>query len=301
MSTPDMSCDRARRLFDDYLEYRLGKRDRVRLENHVARCPGCGKELRARPALEHQVRMALGSSVQSLALSPDAGARIVQAAQGSARRGIWLNRALIGGRVLAGAASVMLLVVGLAYLLSRTLLPWSRPAEPPSVSQVTRAPVVPVEAVEIVPDAMLELGELRLGESLPATPAGTGQGQQGQPLTYALVIEPALLHVGDAFTTTVLVRNEQEQPLPVSQVSLDIEGPQRNYHFDLAVSEPLPAERDLALRITPDALAEAIQERYQVSPDQILSTPGRYTIRVTLFHAATAPSGHSNPGLIGPN
>jgi len=298
MSTADMSCDRARRLFDDYLEYRLGKRDRVRLENHVAHCPGCGKELRARPALERQLRAALGASVQSLCLSPDAGVRIVQAARVSVRRGIWLNRALIGGRVLAGAVSVMLLVVGLAYLLSRTLLPWSRPEGPASVSQATQAPAVAVEPVEILPDAVLELGELRLGESLPAYPAGTGQGR---PLTYALLLEPALLHAGDAFTATVLVRNEQEQPLPVSQVSLDIEGPQRSYHFDLAVSDPLPAERALALRITPDALAEASRERYQVSPDQIISTPGRYTFRVTLFHAATAPSGHSNPGLIGPD
>ena len=68
--------------------------------------------------------------MQSLCLSPDASARIIRAAQGSARRGIWLNRAMVAGRVLAGAASVILLVAGLAYLLNRAvaaLVPARRP------------------------------------------------------------------------------------------------------------------------------------------------------------------------------
>ena len=286
MSRTDMSCDRATRLFDDYLEYRLGKRDRQRLETHLANCPRCAKELRARPVLEHQVRLALGTSVQSLCLSPDAGARIVQAAQVSVRRGIWLNRAMVGGRVLAGVASIGLLVVGLAYLLSRVVLPW---AEEPLSSKVAQPSPSPV-----APDAVLYPSELYPGELLPPVPPG--QGEPGQPLTYALLLEPGPPQAGELFTTTVLVRNEQEQPLPVSQVNLDIEGPQHNYHFEMTVSEPLPAERVLALRITPDSLAEASQERYQVSPNNFISAPGLYTIRVTLFHTATVPSPHESPG-----
>jgi len=284
MSTTDISCDRANRLLDDYLEYRLGKRDRQRVETHIAQCPRCAKELRARPALEHQVRLALGTSVQSVCLSPDAGARIIEAAQASVRRGIWLNRAMVAGRLLAGAASIVLLVAGLAYLLSRAILPWTE--EPFSISRATQPPL---PAAEMVWDAVLEPGELHAGESLPASPAGSGQGEQGQPLTYALVLDPRLLHTGQPFTTTMLIRNEQEQPLAVSQVNLDIEGPQHSYHFELSVADPLPGERVSALRITPDSLAEASQERYQVSPGYFINMPGVYTIRVTLFHAAIAP------------
>ena len=105
----------------------------------------------------------------------------------------------------------------------------------------------------------------------------------------ALLLDPGLLRTGDPFTTTLLVRNEQEQSLSVSQVNLDITGPQRSYHFELTVSEPLPGDRVSALRITPGSLAEASRERYQVSPSEIIGGPGAYTIRVTLFHAATVP------------
>lgn len=296
MSTPGLSCDRARRLFDDYLEYRLGKRDRLRVENHIAHCPRCTKELRARPALEHQLRLTLGTSVQSLCLSPDAGARIIRAAQGSVRRGIWLNRAMVGGRALAGALSVLLLLAGLVYLLNRAVLPWID--EPLSSAKVTQLPPSSTQPIapgpsDMVRDALLEPSELYPSESL--IPSQAGQGEQSQPLTYALVLEPGLLRTGHAFTTTVLIRNEQEQPLTVSQVNLDIEGPQHNYHFELAVTDPLPADSLSALRITPDSLAEASRERYQVSPDQIINVPGVYTIRVTLFHAAPVPSGTSVP------
>lgn len=291
----DIGCDRASRLLDDYLEYRLDNRDRLRVEAHVRRCPRCAKELRARPALEEQLRLAIGASVQPVRLSASAGARIVRAAQKSIRRGIWLNRAMVAGRLFAGAASVLLLVIGLFYLLGRAPLPWAGKVLSPS--QAT--PASPARASW---DGMLEPGDLHPGETLAlALPAGDAGPKTGvsvepadpsaseQPVTYGLVFEPGQLQVGEPFTTTLLVRNEQDQSIPVSQINLDIEGPQRNYHFELAVSDPLPAERASALRITPDSLAEAIQERYQVSPGEILKTPGVYTIRITLFHTVAAP------------
>ena len=282
-----MGCDRVYDLLDDYMEYRLSKRDRQRLETHLVYCPQCAKELRTRPVAEHEIRLALGTSVQPLRLSPDASTRIVRAAQRSVRRGIWLNRAMGVGRVLAGAVSAILLVAGLLYLLSRTALPWTK--EPLFSSKATQLP-----PSELAWDAVLEPRELYPGESFTpiqpeedatvsslARPSG-----QSQPLTYGLQLEPGPLQTGEPFTTTVLVLNEQDQPLPVSQVYLDIEGPQHSYHFELAVSDPLPADRASALRITPDSLAEASQKRYQVSPDQILDVPGVYTFRITLFHAA---------------
>ncbi len=291
----DIGCDRASGLFDDYLEYRLSNRDRQRLEAHIVHCPRCAKELRARPALEEHLRLALGASVQSVRLSANAGARIVRAAQKSVRRGIWLNRAMIAGRLFAGAASILLLVVGLFYLLGRAPLPWAQKALSPS--QTT--PLPPAQSAW---DGVIEPGKLNPGETLalalsegdanpqaetsvdPAHPSGSDQ-----PVTYGLVFDPGQLQAGQPFTATLLVQNEQGQSLPVSQVNLDIEGPQRNYHFEMAVSNPLPAECASALRITPDSLAEAIQERYQVSPGEILKTPGVYTIRITLFQAAAAP------------
>ena len=294
----DIGCDRAGRLFDDYLEYRLGKRDRQRLETHLVHCPSCAKELRARPLLEDRLRSALGASVRPVRLSPGAGARIVRAAQRSARRGVWLNRALIGGRLLAGAASILFLLVSLAYILDRVVLPWT--GEAISSFQSTQSP-----PARVAWDGIIRPGEPYPGESLllaqPEAGAPSPQGiavipvdpvppsGSGPPVTYGLVFDPGLLQVGEPFTTTLLVSNEQDQPLPVSQLNLDIEGPQRNYHFELAVSDPLPADRDSVLRITPGSLAEAIQERYQVSPREILRTPGVYTIRITLFHAAVAP------------
>jgi len=287
-----MSCDRVCCLLDDYLEYRLSKRDRQRLETHLVYCPQCAKELRTRPVLDHQTRLALGTSVQPLRLSPDASTRIIRAAQKSVRRGIWLNRAMSAGRVLAGAVSAILLVAGLLYLLSRTTLPWTQ--EPLFSSTATQLPPPPSE---LVWDAVLEPRELDPGESFaPTQPeddtVGSGPARPSngsQPLTYGLQLEASLLQIGEAFTTTVLVLNEQDQPLTVSQVYLDIEGPQHSYHFELAVSDPLPAERASALRITPDSLAEASQKRYQISPDEIIDVPGIYIIRITLFPAVTVP------------
>ena len=295
----EIDCDRARRLLDDYLEYRLRKRDRRLFETHIAGCPRCAPwyahELRARPALEHHLRLALGASVRSVSLSPAAGARITQSAQASVRRGIWLNRAMIAGRLLAGAVSAILLAAGLVYLLNwvwRLPQATTTPAgtgEILSSSQGTQPLPAPAG---VAWDGVLEPGELFPGESFaPAQLLVDAPSGQSQPLTYGLLLfEPGLLQTGQAFTTTLLVRNEQDQPFPVSQVNLDIEGPQRSYHFELAVSDPLPAERVSALRITPGSLAEASQERYQVSPDQIIDTPGVYTIRVTLFHAVTVPA-----------
>jgi hypothetical protein len=298
-----MSCDRAYRLLDDYLEYRLSKRDRQRLETHIVHCPRCAKELRTRPALDHQVRLALGISVQPLCLAPDASTRIVRAAQGSVRRGIWLSRAMSAGRVLVGAASVMLLVAGLAYLLGRATLPWTQEPrdsrEQPSISlgsplPESKATQPAAPPSEIARDGVLEPRELYSDESF--TPIQLGPDAsfgRSQPVTFGAVqFEPGLLQIGEPFTTTILVRNEQDQPLPVSQLNLDIEGPQHSYHFELAVSGPLPAERVSALCITPDSLAEASEERYQVSPDDIIDVPGVYIIRVTLFHAATVPGRH---------
>ena len=276
----DIGCDRASCLFDDYMEYRLSNRDRLRLEAHLGNCPDCTKELRARPALERRLGVALGTAAQPLRLSPAAGTRIVRAAQKGVHQGIWLHRATTAGQALAGAVSILLLVAGLAYLLNLAVLPWTQKP----LFEATQAP-----PVQIAWDAVLQPHDLNPGETFAPIQAKQGPAQppgQSRPLTYGLELAPGPLHSGEPFTTTLLILNEQHQPLPVSQVNLDIEGPQQSYHFEMTVSDPLPADRVSVLRITPDSLAEASRERYQVSPDQILSRPGLYTIRVTVFHAA---------------
>jgi len=267
------------------MEYRLSNRERLRLEAHLAQCPDCTKELRARPALERRLSVALGTAVQPLRLSPEAGARIIRSAQTNVRRGIWLNRALTTGQVLAGTVSILLLVAGLAYLLNRTVLPWTQKP----LFEATQAPPVPIAW-----DAVLTPHDLDPGQTfapIQAEPGPDPSSAQSQPVTYGLELAPGPLHSGEPFTTTVLIRNEQDRPLPVSQVNLDIEGPQQSFHFELTVSDPLPADTISVLRITPGALAEATLERYQVTPAQILSTPGLYTIRVTLFHPAIGSDG----------
>jgi Putative zinc-finger len=273
----DIGCDRARRLLDDYLEYRLSNRDQVRLEAHLSGCPACTQEARRRPALERQLSLALGTAVQPLRLSPEVGAQMVRSAQKNVRVGIWLNRALSVGQVVAGTASLLLLVVGLAYVLNQTVLPWTQKP----LFEATDAPPAPV-----VWDAVLTPYDLEPGQTFAAVPAEPPA--DSQPLTYGLELAPGPLLSGEPFTTTVMIHNGQEEPLPLTQVNLDIEGPQQSYHFELAVSNPLPADRVSVLQITPEQLAQATRERYQVSPDQILSTPGLYTIRVTLFHPAIA-------------
>ena len=54
-----MNCEMVCFLADDYLENRLGRRDRRRFENHLAACSECADEIRQRPAFDQKVWRAL--------------------------------------------------------------------------------------------------------------------------------------------------------------------------------------------------------------------------------------------------
>jgi hypothetical protein len=67
-------------------------------------------------------------------------------------------------------------------------------------------------------------------------------------------------------------------------LDLDIDGPTGSYRFGLSFRGPLPAEGMSIFRVTPELLAKPCEERYLMSPTDIFSVPGAYTIRATLLN-----------------
>jgi hypothetical protein len=244
-----MKCEMACHLIDDYLENRLSRRDRQLLETHLAVCSSCAEELRQRPAFEHSLWRALASSVHHMQLSSEASSRLVQAAQNSVRRGIWSKRAVLTIQLMAGATTVVLLVVGMLVLLGRISLPAELPVLPRSS---TSRPAISLTRNDIL-------------------------------------VEPWDLHPGEAFTATILLHSHLSEPVDAVRFRLDISGPTGDYSFVLAVQGPFPAESISVLQVTPALLATPCREQYQISPADIVRVPGVYTLRATLLSPVVMP------------
>ena len=268
-----MNCDLACHLIDDYLENRLSQRDHHRLEEHLSRCSRCAEELHRRPAFERDVKQALATSVRSLYLSPAVSTRVIQAAQNSFCRGVWLNGVGMALRVTASTVIIALLLVGLFSLLGH----------------------IPVPS-QLRPITLLPASKLSLSEQHPVT---LSTGNQPVPRSTAastvllangdLLIEPLDLHPGKPFTMTVFLHSDLPRPLDTVHLDLDISGPERYYHFALAVKGPLPTHGISIVRITPDLLASLCHEQYLIPSTDIFGVPGVYTVRVVLFNPVVAP------------
>jgi len=254
-------------MLDDFLHDEVSHRDRVRLEEHLARCGSCASELRKRPALERQLRRALAASVQPLYVSADVSNRIVQASAESLMRADRARQTLLTVRVVAGALAVLLVTIGLLALLGR--IPVSSNQKPVSLLPAKRLPPAGSELEAASrQDRLLPLMERQTLSQMEAN----------------MLIEPREMHAREPFTMTVYIQSDTPEPLEAIDLDLDISGPAGNYHFELSFGGPLPAEGTSVFRVTPDLLARPCEERYLISPMEIFAVPGTYTIRANLLY-----------------
>lgn len=243
-----MNCEQICLLIDDYLENRLNRYERQRLEMHLGYCPECAEELRNRPAFERTMWRALSSSVQNLYLSPEASRRIVREAQAGVGRAVWTERVVLGARVVAGVAAVAMLFFAVLVLTGRVRVP-----------------------VELSPAAQPHASEPSV--SLTASD---------------VFVEPWKMRPGQPFTVTVFLRSDLAEDLDTVYLNLDVDGPSGKYHFAVAAKGPIPARGVSVVQLTPDLLAGPSWEQYQISPSEIMSVPGVYTLR-TVLSVPTVP------------
>ena len=249
-----MTCDPARRLFDDYSGVQAWASvtaSALRRTSPVAPL-AVASELRALPALDHQLRLVLGASVQSVRRSPDANARITRAAQASVRRGIWLNRA-DGRRSGSGRRGERHPACGQPGLPVECGVAPARPGG--RLKSPLRACVFiqgdpPLRLMRGLRGCRAPSGGLYPGECSSARPAW--EQSPGRPLTYGAL----LCRSWPAADRRSIYYDALGAQRPGSAAvgepgQLDINGPQRSYHFELTVSDPLPRGRVSALRITP--------------------------------------------------
>jgi hypothetical protein len=267
-----MNCDLAGRLIDEHLEIGLSQRDRHLLEEHLASCRRCAEQLRSRPALERDVRRALAASVQRLNLSSEASTKIVAAAEHSLRRANWSNRVIFPFRLMTGAVAAVLVLVGLFALLGH----------------------IPVPS-HLRPIALFPANMLRLADSQPVTLLAVDQPSPRLTATSTgslpqatLLVEPRDMRPYQPFTMTVFLQSDLPHPLETLRLDLDISGPTGFYSFGLAVKGPLPAHGVSIFRVTPELLAEPCEEQYLISPTDVFSLPGVYTLRMTLSNPVAA-------------
>ena len=244
-----MNCDVACHLIDDYLENRLGRRERLNLERHLSLCSSCADELRNRPAFDHRMWRALAGSVQNLRLSTQTSSQIVEAAQSSVRKGIWSRRAVLTLQLVASASVVLLLVAGMLAVLGR----------------------IPI------PSELVELSEPSTEE--PAVFLSRND----------IIVEPSNLHPGQPFTTTIFFHSDLSESVDAVRFKLNIDGPSGSYQFALAIQGPFPAQEVSVLRVTPSTLAGPCWDQYQIRPEDIISEPGVYTFRAALVSPVIMP------------
>ncbi|MGD2039691.1 MAG: zf-HC2 domain-containing protein [Anaerolineae bacterium] len=237
-----MNCEQTCHLVDDYLENRLSRYERQRLEMHIAYCPECAEELRNRPAFERTMWRALSSSVQDLYLSPGASQQIVREAQATVGRAVWSARIAVGARVMAGVAAVVLVFFAVLVLTGRVEVP-----------------------VELNPAAQPQAG----GSSLSLT-------------SDDVFVEPWVMRPGQPFTVTVFLRSNLEHAVDTVFLDLDVDGPSGEYHFAVAAKGPIPARGVSVIELTPDLLEIPCWEQYGMTPSEIMNEPGIYTLRTVL-------------------
>ena len=262
-----MNCDLAGSLIDDYLENRLGQRERHQVEKHLARCAHCANQLRKRPALERDLRRALASTVHPLYLSAEAQTAVLWAAEQSMHRAKRARRVTLGFQASVAVTAAVLLMIGLFALLGQIPVPSG--LKPTVLFPRNNLPLSEPEPVSIPlagqPNAQL----VAPADALPRA---------------SLVVEPTEMGPGDSFTMTVWLESEQLEALETVCLDLEIAGPTGFYRFDLAVSSPLPIHGVSIFEVTSELLAEACQEQYLISPMDMFAVPGVYTIRVTLLY-----------------
>ncbi len=267
-----MNCDLAWRLIDDYLRGELGHRDRNLLEKHVARCARCAAELRRRPAFERDLRRALASSVHPIVLSPDAGARMVQAAEQSLQRGIRSQRISVTFRWVASTVVALLLVVGLFSLAERLPMPH------------------PFNRLALFPENRLLFSDADpTALSAAEQPADqyVAASSGGKPRV-TLLFSPQNLRPSGPYTMTVFLENETPHALESVRFDLDISGPTGSYRFGWVVQGPVAAHDASAVRLTTDLLALPCEEQYQIAPSDLFGQAGVYTLRLTLLESVVA-------------
>ncbi|MFN2218249.1 MAG: anti-sigma factor family protein [Anaerolineae bacterium] len=262
-----MKCESVVRLIDDFVYDELNQRDRNQVEEHLARCPGCARELRKQPALERDVRRALAAQVRPLYISADVSSRIVQAAEESLSRAGRARRTMLTVRVVSGALAVLLVAIGVLALLGRIPVP----------SNLASVSLVPAKRLPPVEPGL----ESVLGADRPRPQMETPTLSQ---LEASMLIEPRDLHARQPFTITVYVQSDLPEPMDSMDMDLDIAGPTGSYRFELSFGGPLPAEGTSVFSITPGLLTGPCEERYLMSPADIFAVPGAYTVRVTLLH-----------------
>lgn len=230
-------------LIEAYLEGELAVPDRLRLQDHLNCCAHCNAELHRRIEFDRWLERELAATVAPWRMPARASARVVSAGRGSAWRGAWVRRLSESSRLVAGLVTVVALALALVYALR-----------------------------SVAPESFLG------GLSLPAA------DDPVQSLTMSkLLIEPHELRPGELFTTTIYVHNAHTEPLPVSQLNMDINGPNHNYRFLLGSQELVPPQGVAILQITPAWLSDAGEDQYRVMAGEMIDSPGVYTISLTLF------------------
>jgi len=267
-----VNCEAVGHLMDDLLDNALTPRERELLEEHLARCPRCLRDLRARPAFDRGIRRALAASVQPMALPPAFGQGLVDAAQRSLRRARWSLAVRSVARASVSAVAVCLLVVGLLFLTGNIPVP----------SQLQPITLFPVK------QATLTEWAARMEPALDQPIKWVAE--EPAPITssrVSMIIEPRVIHPRDSFTMTVFLWSADAQPVEAVTLDLAVNGPTGYYEFDLALEEPLPSRGVSVLKVTPELLSVPCREQYLMAPTELFSKPGVYDVRVTMTKPAT--------------
>jgi len=271
-----VNCEAVAHLMDDLFDNALSQREQELLEEHLARCPSCVRELRQRPAFERGVRRALATSVQPLALPSAFSRGLVDAAEKSLRQARRSQRARGVIRASMSAAALCLLVVGLLFLTGNIPVP----------SQLQPVSLFPVKQASLVEwAARMEPAldqPIKWVEEEPATVAPV----TSPPVT--MIIEPAVMHPRQSFTITVFLWSVEAQPVDAVTLDLDVNGPTGYYQFDLALQAALPSGGVSVLKVTPELLAEPCREQYLMAPTDLFAATGVYDVRVTMTKPASA-------------
>jgi len=248
-----MNCDLTCFLLDDYLENRLSRYDRQQMEQHLATCAHCARELRLRPAFENTMWRGLAAAVHDRRLSPEASQRIIRAAQAARRQAAWSQRAIQAGQAVLGLAALALVLFGFLFL----------------IDQLRSSPQQGVQPSALREHAADSVSIVRIPDN-------------------ALHFEPWPLRAGQPFTITLFLTSDQAEPGHAVGVDLDVSGPTGHYAFALPVRGPFAAGSVSALEVTPDTLAALCRAQYAIAPTQIFRLPGTYRVRAVLHGPSAA-------------
>ncbi len=266
-----MRCEVACHLFDDYLDNQLSRYDAQRLEQHLDNCQRCAQELRVLPSVEQAIERALTGSARQQKLSAEASLRTVRAARSSLRRGIWARRASLSLRMVAAVTALALTVVGLLYLADTI-------PDPTQLRPISLAPMK-----QLIFEGEQPSVPSSQGATLPISyqPDAKKPGLSLSP--HDVRFDPWKVRPGETFTLTLFLHSDLPQPLEAARFDLDVSGPTGYYRFEMTVKGPLPAQGVSVLQVPFDRLAASSQEKYLLTPDEILSVPGVYVMRVLLY------------------